>query len=231
MIHAIAIDDEPLALKILSHHCEKIEDIRLLKTFTNHAEAITYLSQNSVDLIFLDIEMPQQNGIDFYKNLDQKIMVIFTTAYHEYAIEAFNVSAIDYVLKPIGLERFNEAIKKAIRMKEMQAFSNTIETNYILIRADYKINKILLNEIQYIEGLDDYVQIYLDYKPKIVARISMKSILKKLPSDAFIRVHRSYIIPKNRIKSINNKQIGILNMVIPIGETFKNELSDFLKKV
>lgn len=134
-------------------------------------------------------------------------------------------------MKPISFNRFNEAVQKAFKMKQMEIQSKSKEEDCILIRADYKLNRILLSEIQFIEGLDDYVQIHIDNKSKIVARTSMKSILEKLPKNDFIRVHRSYIIPKNRIKNIQNKQIEIENIVIPIGETFKNAVFDFLKKI
>lgn len=228
MIKAIAIDDEPLALKILAHHCEKIEEITLEKTFTNLSEAKTYLDENQIDLLFLDIEMPQQNGIDFYKFLEKKIMVVFTTAYDQYALEGFNVSAIDYIMKPISFDRFKEAIEKVIKIKKL--IKNKEEDPYIMIRADYKLNKIYLKDIKYIEGLDDYIQIYIDDQPKIVARMSMKAILENLPAKDFIRVHRSFIIPVKRIKNIQNKQIEIDSIVIPIGETYKNETLEALKK-
>jgi len=228
MIKAIAIDDEPLALKILAHHCEKIEEITLEKTFTNLSEAKTYLNENQIDLLFLDIEMPQQNGIDFYKSLEKKIMVVFTTAYDQYALEGFNVSAIDYIMKPISFDRFKEAIEKVIKIKKL--IKNKEEDPYIMIRADYKLNKIYLKDIKYIEGLDDYIQIYIDDQPKIVARMSMKAILENLPAKDFIRVHRSFIIPVKRIKNIQNKQIEIDSVIIPIGETYKNETLEALKK-
>ena len=229
MIKAIAIDDEPLALKILAHHCDKIEEINLEKTFTNLSEAKTYINDNEIDLIFLDIEMPQQNGIDFYKSLNKKVMVIFTTAYDQYALEGFNVSAIDYIMKPISFDRFKEAVEKVIKVKKL--ISNKNEDSFIMIRADYKLNKIYLKDIQYIEGLDDYIQIYIDNQPKIVARMSMKAILETLPAKDFIRIHRSFIIPIKRIKNIQNKQIEIDSILIPIGETYKTETLEALKKI
>jgi len=229
MIKAIAIDDEPLALKILAHHCDKIEEITLEKTFTNLTEAKEYINNNEVDLLFLDIEMPQQNGIDFYKSLDKKVMVVFTTAYDQYALDGFNVSAIDYIMKPISFDRFKEAINKVTKIKKL--ISNKNEDAFIMIRADYKLNKIYLKDIQYIEGLDDYIQIYIDNQPKIVARMSMKSILAQLPSSDFIRIHRSYIIPIKRIKSLQNKQIELDKLSIPIGETYKNNTFEQLKNI
>jgi len=229
MIKAIAIDDEPLALKILAHHCDKIDDIILEKTFTNQSDAIDFLNNNDVDLLFLDIEMPQQNGVDFYKALDKKIMVIFTTAYDQYALEGFNVSAIDYIMKPISFNRFDEAVEKVRKVKKL--LSNNKEDGFVMIRADYKLNKIYLKDIQYIEGLDDYVQIYRDNEPKIVARMSMKALLDLLPEDDFIRVHRSFIVPIKRINGIQSKEITIGNISIPIGETYKYSTQEILKKL
>lgn len=222
MIRAIAVDDEPLALKVLSHHCEKVPYMRLEKTFTNQQEAIHYLENYPVDLIFLDIEMPQSNGIDFYKALELKTMVIFTTAYDHYAIEGFNVNAVDYILKPIGFDRFKTATDKALALwKQTQ---ESMDLAYLLIRADYKLHKIDFNEILYIEGLDDYVQIHLESKPKIVTRMYMKAMMEKLPLSHFLRIHRSFILPIHRITSFQNKIIEIGDLSFPIGDTYKTEV-------
>lgn len=217
MIQAIAIDDEPLALKVIEHHCKKTPEIKLEKTFTNLQEAYKYLEEYPVDLLFLDIEMPQQNGVDFYKSLPVRPSVIFTTAYDHYAIEGFNVSAVDYILKPISLERFETAVEKAKNYLEKVI-------DYLMIRADYKLYKVDYSEILYIESLDDYIQIYLSNKSKIIARMSMKNIIEKLPSKMFIRIHRSYIIPTARVQSIQNKQIVLPEITLPVGETFRENV-------
>jgi len=176
MIKAIAIDDEPLALKIIAHFCDEIDFIQLEKTFTKPSEAIKHLKKFPVDLLFLDIQMPSKNGLDFYKMLEQETMVIFTTAYSEYAVEGFNVNAVDYLLKPFSFERFQIAVQKAQNENNFRQ-SVSVQTQ-LLIRADYKLNKIDFEDILLIEGLDDYVQIHLKDKTKIVARLSMKSILE-----------------------------------------------------
>jgi DNA-binding LytR/AlgR family response regulator len=223
---AIAIDDEPLALKIIERFCGQDEIIALEKTFTQTGEALKYLKKFPVDLIFLDIQMPGKNGIEFYRQLEPGIMVIFTTAYSEYAVEGFNVNAIDYLLKPFGYDRFLTAVKKA--EKEKKSRQNEKEHTHLLIRADYKLNRIAYDDIQLIEGLDDYVRIHLLNKPSITARLSMKNILEKLPDTLFVRVHRSYIIPANKIRSIYNRTIQIGDFVIPIGDTYKEAISKFL---
>lgn len=227
MIRAIAIDDEHLALKIVSHFCEKLDTVVLEKTFTKQSEALQYINNFPVDLIFLDIQMPNKNGMEFYKMLDRDIPVIFTTAYSEYAVEGFNVSATDYLLKPFSFERFEEAVNKVV--SELELKNSTGVQNHIMIRADYKLHRVDLNSIVFIEGLDDYIQIHLLDKSKLVTRMSMKSVLKQLPSSLFVRVHRSYIVAINKVISIQNKSIKIDEYVLPIGDTYKKTVSEVFK--
>lgn len=222
MIRAIAIDDEPLALQIISHFCDQIDFVSLEKTFTQQNEALKHLKKFPVDLIFLDIQMPNKNGIDFYKLLENDVMVIFTTAHSEFAVEGFNVNATDYLLKPFSFERFEVAVQKALN--EFQFKNNTSIQTHLMIRADYKLYRIEFEDILLLEGLDDYIQIHLKNKTKIVARISMKNILEKLPETKFIRVHRSFIIPISKVKAIQNKVIQIDDFSVPIGETYKDEI-------
>lgn len=225
MITAIAIDDEPLGLKIISHYCEQTDFISLEKTFTQQNEALKHLKKYPVDLIFLDIQMPNKNGVDFYKMLDNNPMVIFTTAHSQYAVEGFNVNATDYLLKPFSEERFITAVQKA--RNEFEFRKNQSVQTHLMIRADYKLHRIEFGDILMIEGLDDYVQIHLADKTKIVARLSMKGVLEKLPENDFIRVHRSFIIPVKKVKAIVNKNIQIEDFVIPIGDTFKEDVLKF----
>lgn len=227
MIRAIAIDDEPLALMVIENYCVRNSHIDLVKTFSNLKDAQKYIKQFPIDLMFLDIQISRTNGMDFYKNLEKKIPVIFTTAFAEYALDGFNVSALDYLLKPIEYERFEEAINKAVLILVDKKLAE--DSDYLTIRADYKLNKILYDDILFIEGLDDYVKIHLIDNKKITARISMKSILEKLPEKLFIRVHRSFIVPLKKIKSIQNKVLYLNNQEIPIGDTYKNSVSDMFK--
>ncbi|PZR19771.1 MAG: DNA-binding response regulator [Flavobacterium psychrophilum] len=225
MIKAIAIDDEPLALKIIEHFCKQTDFIELDKTFTKTDEALKHIKKFPVDLLFLDIQMPGKNGIDFYRQLDAEVMVIFTTAFSEYAVEGFNINALDYLLKPFSQERFMQAAEKA--RKEMQSKKTTLDHTHLLIRADYKLNRIEFDDIMLIEGLDDYIRVHLKNKTTITARLSMKSILEKLPPALFIRVHRSYIVPVKKVKSFYNKTIQIEDFVIPIGDTYKDEVNKY----
>ena len=175
------------------------------------------------DIIFMDIQMPSKNGLEFYKSLSQDIKVIFTTAYSEYAVDAFDVNAVDYLVKPFSFDRFQKAID---RMKLMS--SSELQTQHLLIRADYKLHKIDFEDIKLIEGLDDYIQIHLKNDTKITARSSMKSIVSKLPEKDFIRVHRSYILPVKAIKGIVNKNIHLEDFIIPVGETYKDDLKKII---
>ena len=222
MIRAIAIDDEPLSLQVITHFCKQLDFISLEKTFTKQQEALKYLKKFPVDLLLLDIQMPTKNGIDFYRLLEHDVMVIFTTAYSQYAVEGFDVNATDYLLKPFSFERFETAIQKA--SNELQFKNNSLQQKHLMIRADYKLNRIEFDDILLIEGLDDYIQIHLKSKTKVVARLSMKNILEKLPVSQFIRVHRSYIIPINKVKTIHHKVVQINDFTIPIGDTYKDEI-------
>jgi len=223
MIKAIAVDDEILALKIIETFASKIDSISLEKTFHKQSDAEKYLRKFPVDLIFMDIQMPSKNGLEFYKSLSQDIKVIFTTAYSEYAVDAFDVNAVDYLVKPFSFDRFQKAID---RMKLMS--NSELQTQHLLIRADYKLHKIDFEDIKLIEGLDDYIQIHLKNDTKITARSSMKSIVSKLPEKDFIRVHRSYILPVKAIKGIVNKNIHLEDFIIPVGETYKDDLKKII---
>lgn len=221
MIKAIAIDDEPLALKVVSHFCGQVDYVELVKSFTKTDEALTFLEKNQIDLLFLDIQMPGKNGLDFYKLLNPDMMVIFTTAYSEYAVEGFNVNAVDYLLKPFSFERFLVATDKALKEQRARKEGKVTE-NYLLLRADYKLHRISFEDILLIEGLDDYIRVHIKGKTAITARLSMKGILEKLPQPEFLRVHRSYIIPLQKVKSLYNKTIQIEDFVIPVGDTYKD---------
>lgn len=222
MIKAIAIDDEPLALSVIETFCAELDYIDLQKTFTQPNEALKYLKKFPVDLLFLDIHMPALTGIDFYKSIEQKTMVIFCTAHGQYAVEGFNLNALDYLLKPFDFDRFKVATEKARDYSNLQ--SNPKEIEHIFIRADYSLQKIILQDIMYIEALDDYLKIHLHNQKNIVARMTMKAMIEKLPSNQFIRVHRSFIIAINKVSSIKNKIITINNCRIPVGNSYESEI-------
>ncbi len=227
MIKALAIDDEPLALSVIENFCSQIDYIDLQKSFTKPNEALKHLKKFPVDLLFLDIHMPSLSGIDFYKNIEQNTMVIFCTAHGEYAVEGFNLNALDYLLKPFTLERFKQATEKARDYFDQK--SNQKMSDYIFVRADYSLQKINLKDILYIEALDDYLKIYIDKQKTIVARMTMKLMQEKLPLTDFIRVHRSFIIPVKKIESFKNKTLQISDRKIPVGNSYEEELLKYFK--
>ncbi|MBC7382496.1 MAG: response regulator transcription factor [Bacteroidia bacterium] len=221
MIRAIAIDDEPLALKVIENFCAGIGFINLEKSFSKANEAAVYLKQYPADLLFLDINMPVINGIDLYKNIKQDAMVIFTTVHLEYAIEGFNLNAIDYLIKPYTEERFLQAVNKA---NEFYSFRNTLsdQNRNIFVRADYSLIKIIVSNILFIEGFDDYLKIHLlDQKP-VVARMTMKGILEKLSSKEFIRIHRSFIVPLSRVEQVRGKLVFIAGHQLSLSNSYEN---------
>lgn len=227
MINAIAIDDEPLALEVIAFFAEKNENIQLLATFQQLSAASVFLSENQVDLIFLDIEMPGKNGMQYYKQLVYQPLVIFTTAYSQYAVEGFNINAVDYLLKPFTQERFDQAIEKTIFFYDK--YKKVKPTNAILIKSDSKIHKILSEEIEWIEALDNYIKIRLQDKKTIVARYTMKNIMQDLPADKFVRIHKSYIVAISKINSVENKQLFIGDTAFPIGDIYKNDVQRLLQ--
>lgn len=218
MIKAIAIDDEPIALKVIENFCREIETITIEKTFTNAEDGLKYLKKFPADLIFLDIDMPNLNGIDLYKQVKQNTVAIFITSRADYAVEGFNLNALDYLLKPFTYERFKQAADKA---KDYFTQHNQKLIQHIFVRADYSLQKITLDDILYIEALDDYLKIFLHQQKTIVARMTMKAMLEKLPSDDFIRVHRSFIIPIKKVESLRNKTFQIGDKKIPIGNSYE----------
>lgn len=230
MIKAIALDDEPPALKIIEAYCEMTEGISLVRTFTRPSEAERYISRYPVDLIFLDINMPTANGIEFYKALDRKLMVIFTTAHAEFAVEGFNINALDYLLKPIRKERFDQAINKAKEQFELQQKSTDPSESFLLIRADYSLHRIKVDDILYIEGLDDYLKIHIADQKTVVTRMTMKNMLNELAHAEFVRVHKSFIVPMKRVNKVRNRIIYIGEHEIPIGNSYEEEFMKLLSR-
>ena len=228
MIKAIALDDEPLALNIIESFCQQSDKIQLVKTFLKPNDAQKYIENFPVDLIFLDIQMPSISGIDFFRNLKRDMMVIFTTAYTEYAIEGFNLNAIDYLLKPFTNERFQQAITKAQEYFNFTTNAGNVKQPFIYIRADYSLLKIDIADIIYIEGLNDYLRIHLRNKKPVVARMTLKALYEKLPANDFLRVHRSYIVSLISILKIASKMVHIKvnDQVVPlqIGKSYEEEV-------
>ena len=220
MISCVAIDDEPLALVVLQDYIGKVPTLELKRSFTDAFAALDFLKREDVSLVFLDIRMPQITGIQLLKSLPKPPLVIFTTAYSTYAVEGFNLDAIDFLLKPFEFDRFLKAVNKAseyLNYKDKPYISESY--GFIFVKSDYQIVKINTDDIRFIEGMDDYVKIFTNEK-MVLTNIPMKEILKKLPQSKFVRVHRSFIVPLNRIESVRNKRIKIDDKIIPVGDSY-----------
>ncbi|MDR2084631.1 MAG: LytTR family DNA-binding domain-containing protein [Bacteroidales bacterium] len=232
IIKCIIIDDEPLALELIKSYVNKTAFLDLVGTFTSAVGAIETISKEDVDLIFLDIQMPDLNGIEFSHIVPEKTKIIFITAFEQYALESYKVSALDYLLKPVSYSDFLTSATKALNwfkvVKTYESGNNNEEIKYMFVRADYKLIQIELDKIQYIEGLKDYVKIFIENEPyPIVSHGTMKSMEERLPSN-FLRIHKSYIVNKNKIKIIENNRIVFGNIRIPIGDTYKHVIDGFL---
>lgn len=228
MISCVAIDDEPLALVVLQEYISKTPTLELKRSFTDAFAALDYLKRQEVALMFLDIRMPQITGIQLLKSLPKPPLVIFTTAYSNYAVDGFNLDAIDFLLKPFEYDRFLKAVNKAseyLNYKDKPYSSDSNE--FIFVKSEYQIVKINLDDIRFIEGMDDYVKIFAGDK-MILTNMPMKDILKKLPSSKFVRVHRSFIVPLNRIESVRNKRIKISDKLIPVGDSYADSFFKIL---
>ena len=234
MIRCLIIDDESLALDLLEDNIRKVAFLELVGRCKNASEAIEYLQNEQIDLLFLDIQMPDISGIQFLKSLPVRPLVIFTTAFEKYAMEGFELDIVDYLLKPFSFERFLKAANKAHEQLAIQKKSGIPAQDsqrktqeYLYVKADYKLVKIEIQEIQYIEGLKDYIKIYTGETP-VVTLLSMKTIEEKLPSADFFRIHRSYIVNLKKIKFVQRNFVTIGNKAIPIGDNYRDE---FLKVI
>lgn len=233
-IKCLAIDDEPLALKQISSYIEKTLFLEVVGLCHSAFDAMEYLTNNEVNLMFVDINMPDLNGMDFVKSLTQKPQIIFTTAYSEYAMEGFQVDALDYILKPISYAVFLKAANKAktwfeLNHKQEEIIKTT--PNCIFVKSEYKLMRILLSEIKYIESSNEYIQIHLINDEPITTLIRLKVIEEQLPKDKFMRVHRSFIVNLDRVKVIErNRIIFDHNVFIPVGEQYKDNFQAFIDK-
>tara|TARA_R110002167_G_scaffold117623_14_gene293709 strand:- start:2741 stop:3466 length:726 start_codon:yes stop_codon:yes gene_type:complete len=229
----IIIDDEPLAIEVIVDYCSKMNFIEVVGTFTNPLEAIAVIKEKRADLIFCDIEMPQISGINFINSLDNRPLFIFTTAYSQYAVDGFEMNAVDYLVKPIPYHRFIKAVSRAKELLahkekpiEANVFPSHGETNdsqkYIFVKSEYESIKINLNDIEYIQGLKDYLKIHITNTNKaILTLMNFKEILDRLPPNQFLRVHKSFIVNVDFIKTVQRNRIVINDIRIPIGESHK----------
>ncbi len=232
MIRCIAIDDEPLALRQMKGYIDKTPYLQLIGEFTSALKAIEFIHENEVDLMFVDINMPDFTGIDLVKSLNTPPKVIFTTAYQGYAYEGFKVDAADYLVKPIGYADF---LSSADKVRERYFTNNdtkeTLSKNeqFLFIKSEYKLVRINFNDIKYIEGMRDYIRIHLETQNPIMSLMGIKKILEYLPQDVFMRVHRSFIVNLNKITVVERGRIIFDNKTfIPVSDQYKNQFQDYL---
>ena len=235
VVNCIIVDDEPVARDILKSHLQKVDAVNVVATCKNAIEAFNEISSNQINLIFLDINMPEISGLSFAKSINKNIKVIFTTAYREYAIEGFDIQAVDYLLKPISFERLLQAVNKFlgenVALNETSPIDILQDKNdFVFVRSDRKMIKINFPEINYIESFSDYIKIHLADKT-IITRETITNIEAKLPQQEFIRIHRSFIVSISKIESFTNEFIEVKKKAIPISRSYKKDVLSRLENV
>lgn len=224
MIKAIAIDDEPLALEVIRSHAAKIPFLEVIAYFTNAFEALAYMAVNPIELLFLDIKMPDISGIELAEGLQQKPLIIFTTAYAEHAVTSYELNAIDYLLKPFSYPRFLKACYKAHEQLLLKQGNKSAIAESIFIKSGYEQIKVMFDQLLYLEGGGNYMSFILADGRKILSRLTVTDAVALLPVDTFVRVHRSYIVNKNKIDRIERHQVHIAGQAVPVGSAFDGNL-------
>jgi DNA-binding LytR/AlgR family response regulator len=226
MLKCIAIDDEPLALELLEDNISKVPFLDLVASCSNPLEAMKVLQRETIDLIFLDIQMPGLTGLQFIKSIAVKPMFILITAYEKYALEGYELDVVDYLVKPVSLDRFIKACNKAWELYQLKNRKDTGESQpYFFINADYSLVKVVFADIMWVEGLKDYLKIHLKSSSKpLVARLTMKAMEEQLPSSTFVRVQKSFIVSKDYITSIRKNSVFINDVEIPVGDNYKDAI-------
>ena len=229
MLRCIAIDDEDLALELLEDNISKVEYLELAGKFNNPLKAIKVLQEQSIDLVFLDIQMPGLTGLQLIQSIPSKPMFILVTAYEKFALEGFDLNVVDYLVKPVPLDRFIQACNKAWELHKLKTQSKQITNqntpDYFFVNVDYSLLKIVMSDIIYITGLKDYVKIHLKSTAKpIVPRITMKGLEELLPNSQFIRIHKSYIVSINSITAVRKNSVFIGTLELPVSDNYRGNL-------
>ena len=231
MMKCIIVDDEPLARDLLENFTEKIPFLKLIASCKSGFEALEILQKEKIDLIFLDIQMHDMTGIQLYQSLNYKPMVIFTTAYSNYAVTGFDLDAVDYLVKPFAFQRFLKAVNKAYeQMNQREPATSEFHRDFMFVKDGTKILKVVYDDVLYLEGMKDYVKIILKEKKSVMPLISMQNMVEKLPKGQFVRVHRSYIVSLSKIESVEKNRVVIGGKWIPVGSSYKNNLMEELSR-
>lgn len=235
MIRCLAIDDEPLALKQLASYLKKVPFFELVDSCQSALEAMNLMEEREIDAIFIDINMPDLNGLDFVRSLQNPPMVVFTTAYQEYAVEGYKVDAIDYLLKPFGMSdvlRAADKVKRQYDLLHTASLSPVDEDDALFLKTECKVVRILISQIIYVEGMSEYLRIHFSDQPKpIVVLLSMKKMEERLPKNDFMRIHKSYIINLHHILEINRSKVVLDDAdEIPVGDSYREKLNEYISK-
>lgn len=235
MLKCIAVDDEPLALALLEDNISKVPNLNLVATCSDAFEATKVLQEKQVDLIFIDIQMPGLTGLQFIKSLSQRPMVILITAYKQYALDSYDLDVIDYLVKPVAIDRFMKACNKAIVQHQLKSqnkeVASSVNADHFFLNVDYSLVKIFFNDILYIESLRDYVKLHLKSTNKpIVARMTLRVLEEQLPVSKFIRIHKSYLIGIDSISAIRKNSVFIKDIELPVGETYRDVITKITGK-
>ena len=220
-LKCVAIDDMPFALDLIRLYAERMPELQLVQTFEDAISGAEFLKQNPVDLLFIDINMPDISGLDLVRSLQVKPLIVFTTAYKNYAYEGFELEALDYLLKPIEFERFAKAVQKAVDFHALRNKPQPETGESFFVYSEYQAIRINPSEICYIESLKNYLQIHLDNKEVVTTAMSLKKMLEKLPQGQFLRIHRSYVVPVAKVKSIQNRKVLLsTGLTLPVGDSY-----------
>lgn len=233
MMTIVAVDDEPLALQLITRYIDETPELSLLGDFRNPVEAAAFLMENSVDIVLLDIQMPGLNGIEFTRQMTRGPKVIFTTAYKKYAIEGFKLEVVDYLVKPFSYEDFLKAIHRAEKLISLEKKSNENAESgkFLYLKSNYKIRRIKFDDIEYIEGFNDYVRIYAASSAEPVqSQTTLKSLEAKLPAGKFMRIHRSFIVNLRMVETVDRGRIVFGKVFIPVGDQYKEKFEEYLRK-
>ncbi|MGF7138348.1 LytR/AlgR family response regulator transcription factor [Roseimarinus sediminis] len=222
--NCIIIDDEPIAIRVIQSYLEKLDDFKVLGAFTNALDALKVLHAQAVDLLFLDIQMPGINGMEFFRSMQHRPKVIFTTAFRNYAADAFDLDALDYLLKPIPFDRFLKAVNKFLEQQPVQSLNGYREENqdFIVVKSNKKNHKVMIEDIRYVESLDDYVKIHLRHK-SLVCYLRLAALGEQINDPALIRVHRSYIVNLKHVSVFTHYELELEGTKIPVGRKYRSD--------
>lgn len=230
-LKCVAIDDEPLALELIKNYIAKFSELELLQTFDDAISGAEFIRKMPVDILFIDINMPDITGLDLVRSLEEKPVIIFTTAHKKFAIEGFELDAIDYLLKPIAFERFSRAVMKAIEYARYKSKGADKATENLFVYSEYRLIKIPLTDIEYIESLEDYIKIHLTGAKPILTLMPLKKVLEKLPADKFQRIHRSYVVAVDKVNSVQNRKARLVSSIeLPVSDSYSHFIKEWKKK-